>query len=75
VYERFAEQFDSCVLEASYYEPGMDFAGFWSSENGDEYLEGIYGQCELPEDEQSDLFKRLDEEYNLQEQFEEMKEF
>ena len=74
-YEQLADDFDSCVIECSYHEPGMDFAGFWSSEGGDEYCDNLTEQCELPEDEQSDLFKRLDEEYNLQEQFEEMKEF
>ena len=72
VYERFAEQFDSCVLEASYYEPGMDFAGFWSSENGDEYCDNLHD--EWKSDEPSELFKRLDEEYNLSEQFEEWAE-
>lgn len=69
-YETFAHDMDNCVLEASYYEPGMDFAGFWNSEGGDEYLERITEQCELPEDERSDLFKRLDEEYALVENFE-----
>ena len=29
-YEQLAHDFDSCVIEASYFEPGMDFAGFWS---------------------------------------------
>ena len=74
-YEQLAADFDSCVIECSYHEPGMDFAGFWSSEAGDEYCENITEQCALPEDEQSDLFKRLDEEYALQENFEAMKEF
>ena len=34
-YERFTEQFDSCVLEASYFEPGCAFVGEFSSETGD----------------------------------------
>ena len=74
-YEQFCDDMDNCTLEASYHEPGMDFAGFWSSEAGDEYCDNLEEQCELPEDKQSDLFKRLDEEYALQENFEEMKEF
>ena len=27
-YEQLAADFDSCIIEASYFEPGMDFAGF-----------------------------------------------
>jgi len=52
----------------------MDFAGFWSSEAGDEYVEDLTAQCELPEDERSDLFNRLDEEYALVENYEMWKE-
>lgn len=74
VYEVFAEQFDNCSLEASYYEPGMDFAGFWSNENGDEFCEDLHGEYEKPEDERSDLYNRLDEEYDLSYQFAEWEE-
>ena len=73
-YEQLADDFDSCVIECSYHEPGMDFAGFWSSEEGDEYCEDLTAQCELPEDERSDLFNRLDEEYALVENYEMWKE-
>ena len=73
-YEQFCDDMDNCTLEASYHEPGMDFAGFWSSEGGDEYCDNLTEQCELPEDERSDLFNRLDEEYALVENYEMWKE-
>jgi len=73
-YQQLAADFDSCVIECSYHEPGMDFAGFWSSEDGDEYVEDLTAQCELPEDERLDLFNRLDEEYALVENYEMWKE-
>lgn len=72
-YEQLADDFDSCVVECSYYEPGMDFAGFWSSEDGDEYIEDLHEQYELGDDA-SELFKRLDEEFALSEQFEQWDE-
>jgi len=68
-YEKFCDDMDNCDLEASYHEGGMDFGGFWSSENGDEYMDGLYEEYKLPEDQQSDLFKRIDEEYNLSESY------
>jgi hypothetical protein len=68
-YEQLAADFDSCVIECSYYEPGMDFAGFWSSENGEEHLDNLHEEYELPEDDRSDLYNRLDEEYNLSENY------
>ena len=72
-YEQLAEDFDSCVIEASYFEPGMDFAGFWSSENGEEHLDNLHDEWEKG-DEASDLYKQLDDEYNLSEQFQEWDE-
>ena len=68
-YEKFSEQDNDCRIEASYHEGGMDFGGFWDTENGDEYLEGCHEEYKLPEDQQSDLFKRIDEEYNLSESY------
>jgi|SRR5210317_1208304 len=73
-YEQLAADFDSCVISASYFEPGMDFAGFWSSEAGEEHLDNLHDEWELPEDERSDLYNRLDEEYDLSSQFEEWAE-
>ncbi len=73
-YEQLADDFDSCVIECSYHEPGMDFAGFWSSEGGDEYCDNLTEQCERPEGDRSDLFNRLDEEYALVENYEMWKE-
>ena len=72
-YEQLAADFDSCIIEASYFEPGMDFAGFWSSENGEEHLDNLHDEWEKG-DEASDLYKQLDDEYNLSEQFQEWDE-
>jgi hypothetical protein len=47
----------------------MDFAGFWSSENGEEHIDNLHEEYELPEDDRSDLYNRLDEEYNLSENY------
>jgi len=53
---------------------GCDFAGLY--DNGDdEYMEGLQEESKLPEDQQSDLFKRLDDEWNLSEQFAEYDDF
>lgn len=72
-YRTFTEENPDCSISASYHESGMDFGGFWVN-GDDEYLEGLTEEYKLPEDEQSDLFKRLDEEYNLSEQFAEWDE-
>ena len=73
-YEQLAADFDSCVISASYFEPGMDFAGFWSSEDGEEHLDNLHDEWELPADQRSDLYNRLDEEYDLSSQFAEWAE-
>jgi len=43
-YEQFADDFDSCYLEAFYHESGMCFVGCWDSEGGNDYFE--YGDIE-----------------------------
>lgn len=73
-YEKFCEANPDCTLEASYFEMGCDFGGFWSVDNGNEYLEDLQEEYKLPEEQQSDLFKRLDDEYALSEQFAEWNE-
>jgi len=71
-YEKFLDDMDNCSLEASYYEPGMDFAGFYT--NGeDEYCDNLRDEYDAG-DEASDLYKRLDEEWALSEQFEQYDE-
>ena len=67
-YNTFCDDMDNCSLEASYHEPGMDFAGFYV-DGDDEYLENLHEEFKLPEDERSDLYNRLDEEYNLSENY------
>lgn len=70
-YEQLAADFDSCVISCSYYEPGMDFGGFWTSEDGDEYTEDLHGQITNNEsDLWSPLVRQLDEEFGLAEQYE-----
>lgn len=73
-YKTFEEQNPDCSVEASYYEMGCDFAGFYSN-GDDEYMEGLREEYDLPEDERSNLFKRLDEEFGLSDQFAEYDEF
>ena len=73
-YIAFEEMMDNCSVEASYYEPGMDFAGFYSTSEGEEQIDDLHAEYELPEDERSDLFNRLDEEFALCEQFEQWDE-
>ena len=69
-YNRFLADNPDFTITGSYYECGCDFAGFY--DNGDdEHLENLRDEYDLPEDQQSDLFKRLDEEYALSEQFDE----
>ena len=72
-YNTFLDDMDNCSIVASYYEPGMDFAGFYT-DGDDEYCDNLTDQCLLGEDERSDLFKRLDEEYALVENYEMWKE-
>ena len=72
-YNTFLEANEDCSLNASYYEMGCDFGGFY--DNGDdEYLEGLNDEARLPEEARSDLFKRLDHEYALVDQITEWDE-
>lgn len=68
-YERFCEANDDVSIEASYYEPGMDFAGFWK-DGADEHLDNLHEEYLIPPEHRSDLYNRLDEEYNLSENYE-----
>ena len=71
-YNRFLESNEDCSVTASYYECGMGFGGFY--DNGDdEYLENLRDEFEAGDDA-SDLYKRLDEEYGLSDQYEEWDE-
>ena len=64
-YNTFLEDMDNCSLEASYYEPGMDFGGFWSSENGDEYFDDLQERLEQPVEEWDERFAAFEQEYDL----------
>lgn len=67
-YNAFLDDMDNCSITASYHEPGMDFAGFYT-DGEEEHLEGVRDEYELAEDERSDLYNRLDEEYGLSADF------
>ena len=67
-YNRFLDDMDNCSLEASYHEPGMDFAGFYT-DGEEEHMDNLHDEYELPEELRSDLYKRLDDEYGLSDQF------
>ena len=67
-YNKFLDDMANCSIQASYHEPGMDFAGFYT-DGDDEYLGGLREEYELAEDERSDLYNRLDEEYGLSDDF------
>ena len=67
-YNTWLENNEDCTLNASYYEPGMDFGGFY--DNGDDlYLEELHEEFKLPEDQQSELYRRLDDEYGLSDNY------
>ena len=72
-YNRFLEANEDCSITASYYEMGCDFAGLYN-DGDDEYLENLQDEYRLPEDQQSDLFRRLDDEWDLSSQFAEYDE-
>ena len=67
-YNRFLDDMSNCSIDASYHEPGMDFAGFYV-DGDDDYLDNLHEEFKLPEDERSNLYNRLDEEYNLSENY------
>ena len=63
-YNTFLDDMDNCSLEASYYEPGMDFGGFYR--NGDDiYFEDLQAQLEQPTEEWSEAFTEFEQEYDL----------
>jgi len=63
-YNTFLDDMDNCSLEASYYEPGMDFGGFYRS-GDDIYFEDIQSQLEQPTEEWSEAFTEFEQEYDL----------
>ena len=68
-YDAFLEHNEDCSIIADYHEGGMDFGGFY--DNGVvEQCDNCYDQVRLPDDEQDDVFKRLDDVYGLTEQYE-----
>ena len=64
-YEHFTEQNPDCSVSASYYEPGMDFGGFWSTEHGDEYFEDLDARLKEPVESWDERFAAFEAEYDL----------
>lgn len=63
-YEKFLDDMDNCSIEASYYEPGMDFGGFYR--NGDDiYFDNLQERLEQPTEEWDELFREFEQEYDL----------
>lgn len=69
-YNKFLDDMDGCSLYATYEEGGMDFAGIYDN-GSDEGLDELSVVCENivrgkeTLEEQSELFQRLDEEFEL----------
>lgn len=72
-YFEFLKQNPDCDIAAYYYEPGMDFAGIFRDCDDNE-TSGLYEQYKESEEQWSDLFRELEEHYNLGEQFEQYEE-
>jgi len=68
-YNAFLDMMDNCYITASYHEGGMDFGGFYDNGSVEE-CNDCYAQSKLPHDEQDDVFKRLDDEYDLSSSYE-----
>ena len=68
-YDHFLDMMDNCSVYATYHEPGMDFAGIYN-DGEDNMMSDLYDEYKKPLDEQSDLFRELDDEFGLSEQFE-----
>lgn len=67
-FQHYIEQNDDVHITCFYEEPGMDFAGKWE-DGDDQYCDDIHGKIvyyikngEMPDD---DLFKELDEYFDL----------
>tara|TARA_B100001057_G_C22620053_1_gene860137 strand:- start:262 stop:882 length:621 start_codon:yes stop_codon:yes gene_type:complete len=69
-YDKFLDDMDGCSLYATYEEGGMDFAGIYD-DGSDDYMEGISEPCEAiirgteTLEDQTELFQRLEEEFDL----------
>ena len=63
-YNAFLDDMDNCSIEASYYEPGMDFGGFYR--NGDDiYFDNLQERLEQPTESWDELFREFEQEYDL----------
>jgi hypothetical protein len=69
-YNTFCDDMANCSLEAFYEEGGMDFAGHYTSEGVDDYIEGISDfarEVVKGNDSGSDLYDLLDEHFEITE--------
>lgn len=71
-YETFSNDMNElCVLCASYLDQNSEFAGFWSTKDGEEHLDDLRAEFDKGEENHSDLYRRLDEQYDISSQFQE----
>lgn len=69
-YNTFLDMMDNCSIESSYYESGMDFAGFYE-DGDDQYMEDVTNYFRnTPEADWDVLAKAVEEEWNICEQIE-----
>jgi hypothetical protein len=69
-YNRFLDDMDNCSIVASYYEPGMDFAGLY--DNGEDlFMEDVTNYFRhTPVEEWGTFEREVEEEWNIVEQIE-----
>ena len=63
-YEQFLKNTNDCSVEASYYESGLDFGGFWENGN-DIHFDDLQEQLDQPTELWTQDFVRFEGEYDL----------
>lgn len=60
-FQALADDWDSCYIELRYFEPGMGFAGEWSSETGDHHYDEIEDKLETTQEEDPILHSLIED--------------
>lgn len=68
-YEIFSDEMNECCITASYLDQNSYFGGFFSTIDGDEHLDDLRAEYEKEEENRSDIYRRLDEQYDISAQF------
>lgn len=68
-YETFVEENEDCDIDATYFEPGMDFAGIFR-DGEDIWYDGISEEIKEPRENWTDWFIELDEQYGFADWYE-----